>query len=254
MPSHQPCVLVTRPQHQAADLLTHLTNCHFKAMHFPVITIEDTHHSEQNLAVMEQINTFNLAIFISQNAVTYGLRLLNTTQQLRHLPPVATIGRSTCALLEANGITVTACPSVPNSKALLDTPSVKNLPASSKVIIFRGIGGKETLAETLRARRITPYYAEVYRRLKPSGISLSLADTQPDLIMVTSADSLQNLFTLTITADRERLLNTPIIIGSKTMTQLYNALGFKQAPIVADSPLDNDMATAAQIWRQMDQR
>ena len=106
----------------------------------------------------------------------------------------------------------------------------------------------------MRTRRITPYYAEVYRRLKPSGISLSLADTQPDLIMVTSTDSLQNLFALTITADRERLLNTPIIIGSKTMTQLYNALGFKQAPIVADSPLDNDMATAAQVWRQMDQR
>ena len=241
--------MVTRPRQQATKLLTQLKEHGFNTFHFPTIEIDDDHGSEQNVALMKQLDTFQMAIFISQNAVIYGLRLLQLTNCLSQLPPVAVIGRSTRQLLEQHHIPVAVCPPLPNSETLLNMPELKRLSPGSRLLIFRGHGGKETLAKTLQSRQIKVQYAEVYRRLKPTPTTLSLSPNPPDLIMVTSLDSLQNLFDLTIGSDIEQLRNTPVIIGSQSMMNLYTDLAFKRPPIVADTPLDEDMIQAVVQWQ-----
>ena len=242
-------ILITRPAHQTDSLVKQLNKQGAEVICFPVIAIKDCHRSAHNLARIRRLNDYDLIIFISQNAVEYGLKLLNTRPATDPLPPVAAIGRSTAKLLEQHHIPVAACPILPSSQQLLDTPTLQALPTNSQVLIFRGCGGKEVLARILKQRGINTDYAEVYERIKPDNVSLSLT-TDLQLIMVTSRDSLQNLYELTEPESRDRLLQTRLLIGSATMLDEVSALKFKHPPIIARSPLDEDMVEAAIQWQQ----
>lgn len=241
-------ILITRPRHQCSGLMRLLRECGAEPVRFPVIEIRDRHRHPDNLAKVRRIDLYQLLIFISRNAVEYGLKLLAFTGvSSANLPAVAAIGIGTAAFLEQRRLTVSACPQQPNSEMLAQTATVRNLPAGSRALIFRGKGGKEVLAQILGERGIQCTYAEVYERVKPETEPLVL-DPPPKLIMVTSSDSLRNLYELTHPNHIDTLLQTSLLLGSRTMKELHKSLGFKQPPIIARSPLDEDMVAAAAAW------
>ncbi len=233
-------VLTTRPAHQSAGILAQLRALGADADNFPTIEIVSLAADDERL---RRIGEYDLAIFISGNAVAYGLAALARVGAARTaLPPAVAVGRGTAALLAAAGVAGAAYPAQPSSEALLEVPVVKALAPASKVIVFRGRGGKEVIAAGLRARGIAVDYAQVYARRKPLA-SLSLAEPR-DLILVTSRDGLRNLYELTEAASRARLLQTRIVLGSRSMLDLHRELRFERDPICAASPLDDDMTAA----------
>ena len=241
-------VLATRPAHQSAALLARLNALGAIADNFPTIEVIAVDPAGD---VLERVGDYDLAIFISANAVVHGLAALaRTGVALSGLPPVAAVGRTTAQLLEAEGVSGVAYPPTPSSEALLETSAVKALSAPGKVVIFRGRGGKEVLAVGLRTRGLAVDYAEVYERRKPAAVSLSFTDPLPDLILVTSRDGLQNLYEMTEEASRPRLLETPVVLGSRAMLALYRRLGFQRDAVVAQSPLDADVIAAVTAWRR----
>lgn len=246
------CILVTRPPRQSAVLLKKLRDAGARTLYCPVIAIRDCYQTPANAAKIAHLSDYQAVVFISQNAVEYGLRLLRENGMVNaELPLIAAIGRSTAAALKQEHIHVSACPVSPDSAALADTSALRKLDAGSRVLIFRGKGGKETLARIFSARGISTDYAEVYERIKPPGraVNLVLPDGRKiDLIMLTSRDSLQNLYAMTPSCDRGILLDMRLLIGSPAMLDLVDKLRFRRPPIVAASPLDDDMFVQAVAW------
>ena len=237
-------ILTTRPARQGAGILGRLRSLGATADNFPTIEIVERTGDDARL---ERIGEYELAIFISANAVVCGFAALaRVGASCPDLPPTVAIGRSTAELLKARGVGDVSYPRQPNSEALLETSAVRALAPASRVIVFRGRGGREAIAAGLRGRGLTVDYAEVYERIKPRA---SLSFTEPrDLVLVTSNDALSNLYELTETASRACLLRTQLILGSRSMLVLHRRLGFERAAVCAASPLDDDMVAAVKAW------
>ena len=239
-------ILITRPAHQAAELQALLEDGGARVSICPTIEIVDRTHDEALSDKVRDIAQYDVLIFISRNAIDYGKRVFDKVGvQPEAAPPAAAVGLSTARGLSDLGFNVIAFPDVPSSENLLATPAMQALKTDARVLIFRGRGGKEVLATKLRERGMSVEYAEVYERVRPAGTTFDMNRLAPDVILVGSRDSLDNLYEMTTPQSRERLLATPAVLGAAGMVERHKALGFIAAPIVADSPLDADMAQTA---------
>jgi len=140
-----------------------------------------------------------------------------------------------------------------DSEALLALPELQQM-TGRRVVIFRGEGGRELLAQTLRARGATVEYAECYRRLPPSGDVAELigrwARGEIDAAIVTSNEALQNLYDALGSTGRAWLCATQLIVVSLRQAQLAQALGFTRAAIVSARADDDAMFAALCTWRR----
>ena len=172
------------------------------------------------------------------------------------MPPhlkIAAVGRRPAeALLRHGGRIDFQAPPPYNSEALLAAAELQTV-GGKRIVIFRGSGGRELLADTLRQRGAEVAYAEVYRRVKPDS---KLADTvrqagEIDLVMVTSQDGLRNLVEMANREDRRAwLLNKQLVAISARVAQLADELGFKHRALTADQATDEAMMAACAAWRR----
>jgi uroporphyrinogen-III synthase len=241
-------IVVTRPAGQADKLVSMLETAGARAVRFPVIEIIAANTSPALAEFARSLETYQLAIFISRNAVIHGINLLNQARSDSNWPPgtkIAAIGSGTTAELEALGLTVDITSrGIANSENLLTAPEMLNV-AGKRVLIFRGTGGREKLADVLRARGAIVDYIECYRRELPArdaGVLTSCWNSGGiQGIIVTSCEGLENLYQLVDAADLPRLNNTPLYVISSTMVELSRKLGYKQRPILARSASNQDV-------------
>ena len=228
-------ILVTRPEDLATPLLQRINEAGGNAQHYPVIQISRIDKSEDLNAILNSLSNFDIAIFISPTAVIKTLQTINTLPS--HLT-LAVIGRSTSTMLKKHGYQAKIIPDEFNSESLLQHPSLQQENVINKsIIIFRGIGGRDLLSNTLTERGANVVYAEIYKREKNSLASLTqnqLSDI--DALTVTSNEGLQNLFDLT--DNKEQLVKLPIIVPGDRAHKLANKLGFQQI-IQATSATDD---------------
>ncbi len=124
--------------------------------------------------------------------------------------------------------------------------------AGKRIVIFRGEGGRELLAETLRQRGATVEYAEVYRRAVPEAgaeqLQHVLRKNCIDIVTVTSNEGLQNLLHMAGDACRCRLLRLPLVVISQRTALLAAKLGFTHAPMIAHQSSDQGLVGAIEAW------
>jgi len=97
-------------------------------------------------------------------------------------------------------------------------------------VIFRGEGGRELLADTLRQRGARVEYAECYRRIKPQADTTPLQQQHFDAVIVTSSEGLQNLREL-LSADWPAFRSVAYFVPHERIAQMANQLGVQQALI-----------------------
>lgn len=159
----------------------------------PVLEILDPQDSSAARDIVDRLNEFDIAIFISANAVNKAMELITPRRGWPASLSVAAVGARTAEELQRHGQQVNIMPRQPfNSEALLSLHEMRNV-ASKRVIIFRGEGGRELLGDTLRERGAHIEYAEVYRRGKPAGNFSDVMDAGIDVIVVTSNESAQSM-------------------------------------------------------------
>ncbi len=243
-------ILVTRPREQAETLCKLIEKEGGNAIRLPVIGIKpvpDEAIMRENLSC---IANYDIGIFISQNAVHYTLELLNKdVHALFHLHVVA-IGKSTAKLLQQAGITdVEYADSQASSEKLLELPVFNSQRLKgSKIIIFRGVGGREFLASRLSEKGAIVDYLEVYRRVACKYDETILDKIffidKPDIIIVTSNEGLQNLSGMLSSRQRQVLLATQLLVMGNRMSQLAHELGFIKVPVIVEETTDHGLLNA----------
>lgn len=241
-------LVVTRPAAQAGPFCARLVAAGAKVTRFPVIEIQGPNDPGRLGAVLDALDDFDFAVFVSANAVQRVLPAALARGPWPARLQVAAIGARTARALQEHGRAADIVPeSRFDSEALLQEPALQDL-SGRKVVIFRGDGGREHLAETLRDRGADVTYAEAYRRaipdLDPEPLEGPLKAGAIDAITVTSGESLRNLVAILEPRGREVLLRTPLVVGATRVAELAGELGFHGTITTADDPTDAAMFRA----------
>ncbi len=247
-------VLVTRPHQQAEPLARLLEEAGASAVRFPVVEILDPEDSTALIAIIHRLAQFDIAIFISPNAVNKACNLIR--QHLGDVPPtvkIACIGRASAKALQHFGIEHPLTPAGRfNSEALLALPELQHV-AGQHIVIFRGDGGRELLGNTLVERGASVTYAECYRRARPNTDVTPLlrqwAHGAIDIVTITSVAGLRNLFDMVGKLGQQWLVKTPVVVLSAEQAAACRELGFKTQPIVAREASDEAILEAIYTWR-----
>ena len=246
-------VLVTRPAHQAEVLAQQIEAAGGKALRFPVLAVEPVTISAPDLSLIKELDQYDWAIFISVNAVDFGLLAVRDICDWPDKVKIAVIGKSSAAAVEQAGLFVDACPAEQfSSEGLLALIEMQQV-AGQKIIIFRGVGGRDLLADSLRNRGATVDVFSSYCRVKPDSdpeiIRLSGRYKNINSIQINSIESLENLCEMIGNDQSEWLYNTPLVVVSPRIVDRARTLGFKNTIRVADSAM-NDAVMQALIIRQ----
>ena len=257
-------VLVTRPLPQAAGWQTLLQSAGALTALVPLLEIvpigEQSGSAWHSLrARIQDLDHYQQLIFVSQNAVRLGME-----QVLRCWPrlPVGlrfhAIGSATAAALGAFDIDVVQVGTGMNSEALLQLPELQDV-AGQRILIFRGAGGRPTLAEELERRGARVEYCELYQRQLPAGARAQLTglgkSSATEVISVHSGETLQNLCRLFSELGNEGILSPtdwlqrPLLVPGERVRQLAAARGFSRV-IVAANASDSSMLEALLAWAQ----
>jgi uroporphyrinogen-III synthase len=205
-------VLVTRPRHQADELVDAIEARGGTAIVFPTIKIVPRGDTTI-LAELSGLAEPAITIFISRNAVEHGLAYA--------AGQIAAIGPATAEAIQNGGGCVDICPSSGfDSEHLLAEPAFEDI--SGKTIrIIRGDGGRELLASSLRERGALVDYISTYSRAVPeyeaterAALEQSWRDGSISAVVVMSVQSLKNLGVLLPEWCRTQLKLTPLVTPS----------------------------------------
>lgn len=223
-------ILVTRPIRQAAGLVDLIEQQGGEALLFPVIEISPT--SFEQLAAWNPQQTHWL-VFVSRNAVEYFLQAYAQPLPV-HIKLVAA-GEGTAQAMREHGLKVALQPELSNgSEGLLQLPEWQQMD-QQQVVIVRGEGGRELMADTLRARGATIKYLEVYRRQLPSvSAELKQQACSADWLTATSANGVTNLLSL-LSVDCPHILQKPLLVVSERIKAFAVEQGFKQVHVSLDA-------------------
>lgn len=221
-------VLVTRPVRQAAMLLRELAALDARTVVFPAIVILPPRDATSLARVHASLASYDAAIFVSGNAAEYGVPLDRAWPAA--LPVFAT-GPGTALALAAVGVAEARVPAASyDSEGLLALPELTAV-SGKRIAIFRGEGGRDHLARTLRERGAEVDYAECYRRAPPdsgsAGLDAAILDGRVHATTVTSSEGLDNLCRVLTVAARERLARTPAFVPHPNIAAHARSQGFE---------------------------
>ncbi|MEN8179792.1 MAG: uroporphyrinogen-III synthase [Pseudomonadota bacterium] len=220
-------ILVTRPAHQAAGLCSLIESHNGVALRFPALEILPPEDEGTPTSILREAS--GLMIFVSPNAVTYGLQLLGGKAFLAKLT-LGAVGKATAKALEEAGYGVDLLPSGQfDSEGLLALPELQQV-AGEKIVVVRGVGGRALLGDRLRERGADLVYAEVYRRACPDVAPSPLLDRwdmEVSLVTATSNDILANLKRILGPKGWPQLKQTPLLVISERMLEMAEKMGFE---------------------------
>jgi uroporphyrinogen-III synthase len=244
-------VLVTRPAHQARRFQQLLAEAGAQTVLFPVVEVRPAADLPALAEQLAEIATYDTALFISANAVEFGLQALATPQLLQPLT-LGAIGKKTAQALQRHGLTAQWVPTAGfTSEDFLALPQTQQL-TGRRILIFRGTGGRELLADTLRQRGASVTQVEVYQRVCPkidaSQLKQHHEQQQLDIIALTSSEGILNL--VAMLDNPAWIKRLPLLVGSPRMRETARQAGFDGTLIMADNPSDEAMLQALIHWAQ----
>ena len=244
-------ILVTRPRHQAGRLCALITDNRGQAILFPTIDIKRVEESAHNeLSRGDALSDFDIVIFVSRNAVKFACDHYLSRADLQKDIQFVAIGVGTAETMSEWGIMPVLHAGVhADSETLLQLPEMQNDQLAGKnILIIRGLGGREYLADNLLSRGASVDYAEVYRRCLPeyevNDCHKIWQDIKPEAIIVSSNEGLANLVSLTPEIDQQQLFSTPLVLMSARSVNLAKQSGFVSKMSIAKVKNDEGLLLA----------
>jgi len=232
-------IVVTRARAQAAALAEAIAAAGGTPLLFPLLDISPAPDPRPLAEAVARLPDYAIAVFISPNAVDHALpAVLRQGPWPAGLLPAA-VGQGTVRALAAYGVAGCIAPRERfDSEALLALPELAAARVAGKrIAIFRGDGGRELLAETLRQRGAAVDCVTCYRRSGPAhGVEPLLAAWRAgklDALTVSSSEGLRYLVDLLDAEGRDMLRDTPVFVPHARIVESAQALGLRNIILTA---------------------
>jgi uroporphyrinogen-III synthase len=237
-------IVVTRPKGQAETLLGLIREAGGAPLEVPALEIRDLADLAPFYSVIDRLDSFDTAIFVSRNAVRKAFALIGRRWPA-HLR-VATVGKGSREELEARGIAGVIAPDDQfDSEALLAMPEFAHV-AGKRIVVFRGEGGRAVLGDTLTARGALVEHAACYRRARPAGgdalIDAALKNGKVDAVMLSSGEGLANFMAMLGHDAPRRLAGVALFVPHPRVAS--EAAGHGLERVIVAGPGDVEAAAA----------
>jgi uroporphyrinogen-III synthase len=221
-------VIVTRPARQAAGLASQLAVLGATPIVFPAIVILPPRDDASLKRAHATLASYDAAIFVSANAAEYGA----PGRWPREVKAYAT-GPGTAGALYAVGVPEVTMPVASyDGEGLLALPALADL-RGKRIVIFRGEGGRDHLADALRARGAHVDCVDCYRRARPEsgagGLEEALLEGRAHALTITSSEGLDNLCAVLGGRALEVLKTIPAFVPHPRIEAHARTLGFRAA-------------------------
>jgi len=187
-------VINTRPVERAAPLTQHLQAVGLTVVDMPMLTLRPRSTTDIDITLMRQWLTgeYKALVIVSPTAAALGLAAWQSldykkreyktkdsneqyAQRLSEdlpLPsPLIAVGEATAAEFSQVCIDTTSYqilqPETANNEGMLAMPEIDSLQAGDKLLIWRGLGGRRLLVDTLQARGVHIDSIAWYERTMP---------------------------------------------------------------------------------------
>ncbi|WP_426072391.1 uroporphyrinogen-III synthase [Janthinobacterium sp. DSP2-3-3] len=240
-------VVITRPAAQAGPLAAKIAALGWPVTLLPLLEIHALDGEEecaQLQAVLARLGEYNLVAFVSPNAIDCVFA---------HLPawpsglPLAVVGEGSRLALATHSVTdANATITSPLDTARSDSEHLLlalDLPAlrGKRVLIVRGDGGRDYLADGLRAAGAEVEFVTAYRRKVPT-LTPALRATLEKLLqhnndwIITSSEALRGLLALLEELDGKKIAvvkmqQQHLIVPHARIAQTAAALGFARVTL-----------------------
>ncbi|TDV14521.1 uroporphyrinogen III methyltransferase/synthase [Paraburkholderia caballeronis] len=250
-------VVVTRPAGQSDSLVAQLAAQRIRTLDFPLIAIAPAHDDAPLRAALNGLDRYALVVFVSPNAVDRAFASYASVSSIwPHPLPVAVVGPASVAALARHGVAApdhrVISPPVPadeeparfDSEALyaaLEATFGATGLDGRRVLIVRGDGGREWLADRLREAGAEVETVAAYRRVVPDpAIGVwqqvhALLAGAPHAWLVTSSEGVRNLEELAhehLTAGEiAQLKHAPLVAPHPRIAETARGLGFDRITV-----------------------
>ena len=228
-------VLITRPLGQEGDILNALEQAGWAAWHQPLLSIlpiqESAEHFHALKHTMMNIDLYDVIITVSANASSLAFDWID-----RYWPqlPVGinwfAVGPSSAKALLPLGLDI-HLPNGNHSEGLLELEDLQNM-SDKKVLILRGVGGRELLAQELTKRGATVDYAELYERkavdISQVQLDALLCQQQIHYAVVTSGEMAKQL---AHGLNKKNKHDLALLVPSQRIKNMVLDDGFKQVHV-----------------------
>jgi len=182
-------------------------------------------------------------LFTSPAAVKAAATLLSLAQ-IQH---AVAVGEGTARALRKYGVQHIQVPLRMDSEGVLAMPLMADL-RDKQIALITAPGGRGLIAEQIVLRGGELWRVNVYERINLSLRAATLNRLQllngPTVLVVSSAQALQQVLTQLPDLLRRRWLQQPIVVASARLAQSAKTLGFSQIH-VAPGPLPAQLARSA---------
>ena len=242
-------VLVTRPASQADKLVSLIQQQGAEPVLFPLIEIKATDVSSWPIIDWRKIDWL---IFVSRNAVQHFCSGL--PKKLPARLSCAAVGNGTAKAMREQGLTVSLQPEKSNgSEGLLSLQQMQKLDGQ-KIVIVRGQGGRELLADTLHARGASIRYIEVYSRQLPKvSKAQKIAALDTDILLATSVQSVTNLLRI-FAENKAQICGKPLVVLSERIKQYALTQGFSDIAVTDNASDEAIMQRLTEIGAEHGQQ
>lgn len=249
-------ILITRPTEQALRWQKKIQLLGAETQVISVLDIKPAFGSKKEQAIkniIQALDQYQHLIFVSNNAVQYGMNWID--QYWPQFPidqHYYAIGSATAEALTERGLKVDADDQAMDSEALLELGKLQTV-QGSKVLIFRGFGGRTKIAEVLSERGAEIDYCELYERVSPSLLDQQLKHFAKAYLKtkwvasVHSGESFDNLLAAIEKASFPINFSSPLLVPSRRVAEKAKQAGFKRL-LIASNASDEAMIQALVQW------
>ncbi|ALF59798.1 uroporphyrinogen-III synthase [Psychrobacter urativorans] len=276
-----PVVINTRPIERAAPLTCHLQAAGFTVVDIPMLALQPRPVTDADMALMRQwlAGEYQALVIVSPTAAASGLAVWQTlahenknddvnNQSLASLPKppshLIAVGEATAAVL--NNVALPSFsyqvlqPTIANNEGMLVMPEIEGLQAGDKLLVWRGLGGRRLLVDTLQARGVHIDSIAWYERTMPATASAqyqhwqqqfnvshnTLIQRPKPVVIISSGTAFEHWLSVveqaqSIDSDSNINLNTNTNLNQVTALKLsdfsYVVLGARLADMLAERSL-----------------
>jgi uroporphyrinogen-III synthase len=245
-------VLVTRPELQATALCRLLESAGALALRLPVIDIRPAADTSDIRLEVGAIEAFDLVIFTSANAVRFGSALLDEKRDVM----LAAIGPATARALTEAGYSVAVTPRGGfDSESLLLHPALTH-PAGRRILLVKGVSGRNLLETRLSERGAQVVVADVYQRERAShsaatleGLEAAFAAGKIQVVTATSVEIAAGLLDIATPALRRDFDRVRWLVPGDRVAAALRERGVSGPVLKASTAEDQDLLAAVVRWR-----